>query len=72
MSDTKFTPGPWHVSGHSDEKGHHLHIGAKGHHVVLASMNRSHVHAEANAALIEAAPDIYEAGSQALGCLLII
>jgi hypothetical protein len=57
----EFTPRPWEISGYSDINGHYLHIGAPSSFTVLASMNDTHPATIANARLIAAAPELYEA-----------
>lgn len=57
-----WTPGPWHVTGTINRRAGeaNLHIGAASSLMVLASMNEVHTDTEANAALIAAAPALYE------------
>ena len=52
MADTKFTPGPWHIYKLTD-----ISRIADVHERMIASL----VGIEANAALIAAAPELYEA-----------
>jgi len=62
LGNGSYTPGPWTVDGVDNGPGErHLHIGAEGRILSLASMNPTHIDTRANAALIAAAPDLYEA-----------
>lgn len=73
LGNGSYTPGPWRVGGLDNGPGErHLHIGAIGRILSLASMNPHHVDTPANAALIAAAPDLYEAMARAHGFLVAI
>lgn len=65
MSETKFTPGPWMVSDEVHGKGEGIvHIKAKYEEIAVSwrnAINGDYDEFLANAHLIAAAPDLYEA-----------
>jgi hypothetical protein len=77
MSETKFTPGPWIVNnfrehyfvevyaeklrGHSNDRVALLNVDELGTYDGDEDYGRAEIEAEANAHLIAAAPDLYEA-----------
>lgn len=78
MSDNKFTPGPWRLSMESKRiiKKDFSAIGSNDGFLIASSMGRddsgfyaSDDEADANALLIAAAPDLYEAATDALNVL---
>lgn len=76
MSDTKFTPGPWisYVDGRGTcERPRSIrYIGVKGFMASICEMRGHGANDEqttANGYLISAAPDMYEAGDEALAAI---
>lgn len=59
MSKHKHTPGPWQISVTSDD-GDYIFYGVEADGVAIADVYRGEKH-EANARLIAAAPEMYEA-----------
>ena len=57
MSASYFTPGPWWVPPGEDRSGIHVPINSNPHNIATAYF----VNGRANAHLIAAAPDLYEA-----------
>ena len=76
MSDTKFTPGPWLVDEVLDHRGNPCAYSVWPSHERQCQRNRIAstpdgvtAEAKANAHLIAAAPEMYEAAETALECL---
>jgi hypothetical protein len=63
MSTPKFTPGPWHIQGKSGDNYDGLYVYDETYRQVGTAMG------EANAALIAAAPDLYQAALSAVAAL---
>lgn len=57
MSDTKFTPAPWHTSKPKGE--HRSFVMADSLRVATVAFNRGKCNVKANAKLIAAAPEMY-------------
>lgn len=62
MSETKFTPGPWEIAGFGSQNNNKMDFGINTERgqLVIESYGECELDYKANAALIAAAPDMYE------------